>query len=239
MAKAVRCVVALVAAAAGGVWMADSYGSNEVSADGETAAQVFVEPKLVALAKAIERADLLALERAAKNGADTRTRGKGGETLLHWAFLKEGTPLFIYEWLLNAGANPDVPLANGIYSALQLASGSIRRDVLELMLKRGANPNVQAANTFTPLENAIASQYDGNVQILLKHGADPNLGNSCLSTVANARFDYTVLLLQNGLTRDLPLCRRYVEGRNFNQEDAERVKWHKIVLKMLGELGVK
>lgn len=239
MAEAVRWVVALVAAAAGGIWMADSYGSNELKADGETAAQVFVEPKLAELAKAIERADLPALERAAKNGASARALGKGGETLLHWAFLKEGTPLAIYEWLLNAGANPDVPLANGIYSALQLVSGSIRHDVLELMLKRGANPNVQATNTWTPLRTAIASQYDVNVHMLLKYGADPNLGFTCLGTVSNARFDYTVLLLQNGLTRDLPLCRRYVEGRNFNQEDAERVKWHKIVLKMLDERGVK
>jgi ankyrin repeat protein len=107
-----------------------------------------------------------------------------------------------------------------------------------LFLKNLGNPNVFSRSRRTPLMDAIASQFDINVQLLLKYGADPNHGESCSSTVANARFDYTVALLEHGLSKDLSFCGRLVQ-RAVIREDSPRQVWRKKVFELLAERGVK
>ena len=85
--------------------------------------------------------------------------------------------------------------------------------------------------------DAIASQYESNVRLLLKYGADPNEGETCSSTVANARFDFTVDLLMHGLTKDLPMCGRLVQ-RAVIRSDSPRQAWRTKVFALLAERGV-
>ena len=74
---------------------------------------------------------------------------------------------------------------------LEEAVNSGNKEVVELLLKHGANPNIENKNGDTPL--FVASKSDDNkndiVELLLKHGADPN--------VINNRFISPILLASN------------------------------------------
>lgn len=138
--------------------------------------------------------------------------------------------------LLQPGADPNAPMRNGM-SALFLTSGANRPDLLELFLLHKGDSNMLSRIHETPLMNAIASQYEVNVRMLLKHGADPNLGETCLSTVGNARFDFTVALVQSGLNKDLPRCGRLVY-KSVIPEDSQQQAWRAKVFALLAERGV-
>lgn len=205
-------------------------------AGGMDAAQTFKDPKVVALVLAIEREDLPGIDRALERGADINAAGESGQTPLHWSLLKVGIAVSTVKHLLDRGADPNAPMSNG-ESPLHLTAGSNRPDLLELFLRNRGNPDVLSRSQRTPLMDAIASQYDVNVQLLLKAGANPNLGETCASTVANARFDFTVELLKHGLTKDLVMCGRLV-NRRVIPEASPYVAWRKRVFELLAERGV-
>jgi ankyrin repeat protein len=150
---------------------------------------------------------------ALKRGANINAVGESGQTPLHWSLLKVGIAVKTMQHLLNQGADPNTPMSNG-ESPLHLTAGGNRPDLLELFLQNHGNPNVFSRSLRTPLMDAIASQFDVNVRLLLKYGADPNQGETCSSTVANARFDYTVTLLEHGLSKDLT-CSAESHSRRF------------------------
>ena len=49
-----------------------------------------------------------------------------------------------------------------------------RREVLRVMLKLGADPNIPAHDGTTPLHTALKKEYFEAFDLLLKHGADPD-----------------------------------------------------------------
>lgn len=200
------------------------------------AAPTFKEPQAVALVQAIEREDIPAIDLAIQRGANINAIGEAGQTPLHWSLLKVGIAVATVQHLLARGADPNAPLHNG-ESPLFLTSGSNRPDLLELFLQRKGNPNVLSNIQETPLMNAIASQYEINVGLLLKYGADPNLGETCLSTVGAGRFDFTVELLLNGLTKDLPRCGRLVSKAVTTNDPARQAARSK-VFELLAARGV-
>ena len=75
--------------------------------------------------------------------------------------------------LLDAGANPNDADAWGV-SAMVLAAHSGYRDLVELLLDRGADVNAAAAG-FTALHEAIMRRDEKLVATLLARGADVNL----------------------------------------------------------------
>ena len=75
--------------------------------------------------------------------------------------------------LIAAGANVNDADAWGV-SALGMAAHSGYRDVVELLLAKGADPNAAAAG-FAPLHQAILQRDEAMVRALLAAGADPNL----------------------------------------------------------------
>jgi hypothetical protein len=95
------------------------------------------------------------------------------------------SPLAFIRTLLDIGADPNAPVDDGFppliaaLSTIQRAPGSTPRDdvhdVLRLLLKRGTDPNQRGINDYTPLHMAVAVRDAGAVQILLDHGADPDL----------------------------------------------------------------
>jgi Ankyrin repeats (3 copies) len=205
-------------------------------AGGMDAAQTFKHPAVVALVQAIEREDLTGIDQALKRGADINLAGDGGQTPLHWSLLKVGIAVKTVKYLLDRGADPNRAMNNGT-TVLHFTAGGNRPDLLELFLQNRGDANALNRLRDTPLAKAIISQYDVNVQLLLRYGADPNVGETCLATVGNARFDFTVELLKHGLTKDLALCGRLVQRAVIRAESPREV-WRTRVFELLAAQGV-
>jgi len=90
-------------------------------------------------------------------------------------------------FLLNKGANPNQPDSTG-ETPLMWAIGRIRNEVaaetrieiLKMLLKAGADPNLKASSTYTsaPLLKAASLGQSEMVSILLAAGADVNVTNT-------------------------------------------------------------
>eukprot|EP00160_Parvularia_atlantis_P021053 Unigene8966_Nuclearia_a/m.27450 Unigene8966_Nuclearia_a/g.27450 ORF Unigene8966_Nuclearia_a/g.27450 Unigene8966_Nuclearia_a/m.27450 type:complete len:176 (+) Unigene8966_Nuclearia_a:57-584(+) len=76
--------------------------------------------------------------------------------------------------MLDAGASVDARDDNG-YSPLQAAASYGHAELLELLLKRGANPIIRDCDDDTPLHQA---ETVACAQLLLDHGADLLAKNS-------------------------------------------------------------
>jgi len=94
----------------------------------------------------------------------------GGETAL--MFAARVGDLASAKLLVAAGANVNDTDAWGV-SATVLAVHSDFRELAELLLEKGADPN-QAAAGFTALHEAIMRRDEKMVTALLDHGGDPN-----------------------------------------------------------------
>ncbi len=75
-------------------------------------------------------------------------------------------------------------------------------DLIDLLVRFGANPNIPAAGSL-PLERAARQANTATLEVLLRHGANPNAagahGTTALHTAAaRGRPDAVVLLLQHG-----------------------------------------
>jgi len=122
------------------------------------AEEYFTDPQLVALCKAIEKEDLAEMERLVKAGVDVNAMGKDGMTLLLW-----GYPMGeeVLEKLLELGADPNTQYNSGFGSRGRVRPG----DSLLFVAIRS-----------TGSSNAVnREKFQNYVDILLKHGADPNL----------------------------------------------------------------
>lgn len=92
----------------------------------------------------------------------------------------------ILKMLLDAGLNPNVKSRNS-YSALLLSVLDDEYEIEELLLKRGADPNIlceRRAGSRTPLYIAVQNASETNsmtnkkipsIKLLLKYGADPDI----------------------------------------------------------------
>jgi hypothetical protein len=178
---------------------------------GKTAAQVFAEPGLAALARGACEGDLGAVDRALKAGADANGKGEWGLTPLLWAEMCGGVPGM--EALLRAGADPNYRLAGpGGGAAVGFASQITNPAVLKLVLKYGGKPNTTIEGSpHTALEMAFTVGWAGkgwdNYYALLDAGADINCvyeGQTiALSAAALDRYDKVVELLDRGYHTDL------------------------------------
>lgn len=124
--------------------------------------------------------------------------------------------------LLSQGANPNVAGSDGLVP-LMVATGSTRvvsdnyvssqaveskttkeiREIVELLLENGANPNYQDKLGRSPLFNAVYHRKVSLVDSLLENGANPNMLNkSGLSPLYYAIYhcygDVAEVLLENG-----------------------------------------
>ena len=64
-----------------------------------------------------------------------------------------------------------------------------KRELLELLLTRGADPNARGINDYTPLHLAVSQCDQQAMELLLAHGADPSLRtriDECATAVEEA-----------------------------------------------------
>jgi ankyrin repeat protein len=73
--------------------------------------------------------------------------------------------------LLDKGANPNYTAVPGCESPLQLAAKLGRQAQVELLITRGADPNLKDDNGQTPLSLAKEKGYGEIVEFLRQHGA--------------------------------------------------------------------
>ncbi|MDR0529599.1 MAG: ankyrin repeat domain-containing protein [Zoogloeaceae bacterium] len=106
-------------------------------------------------------------------GANIHLENDAGEQALLLAVWQGKKPAV--EWLLAHGATLNRP--PGKWSALHYAAFSGRRDLLNDLLKRGANPDARSPNGSTPLMMAIYNNQPGIAQTLIERGANRNLRN--------------------------------------------------------------
>lgn len=150
------------------------------------------------LEKAILRRDLPAVRRLLDHGASPNTR-------LEWLSVASVTPAAVWKNVLRGDHGGTTPI-------LMLAAETEATPLVQLLLERGANPNIRDRNGGTPLMSA-ASQYHGScytppgaiptMRLLIAHGADVNAqdlgGETALSyAVADKKLTTVKFLLEQG-----------------------------------------
>ena len=109
-------------------------------------------------------------------------------------------------YLLGTGINCNFGLRGT--GPLGLATRKGLADVAQLLLERGANPNLQDEGGFTPLHGATSWGHTAIAQLLLDRGANPNLQNKYGETplqaaAAEGHTAIARLLLERGANPNL------------------------------------
>lgn len=100
-----------------------------------------------------------------------------GKTALEAAVEKSNAE--IVQDLIGRGANPKILVQNSTKSLLMMASEKGNKDIIDALLKGGANVNESFQfpnNPNTSLRSAVENKHFNAVKALLAAGADPNIG---------------------------------------------------------------
>lgn len=133
--------------------------------------------------------------------------------------------------LLNDGTDVDALGRRG--TALYEAAVEFHENTMKLLLIRSANPDIRRKGCSTPLYDATTFAYTEGVKLLLKKGADVELGNGSESplfgavyrdmTIPSQRTSIIELLLENGAyvnaqhrTFHETILQRAVQRRNID-----------------------
>ncbi|MBK5291164.1 MAG: ankyrin repeat domain-containing protein, partial [Acidobacteriia bacterium] len=107
-----------------------------------------------------------------QSGADPNARNDAGATALMWAV----TDLDKTRVLLAHGADVNARSDDGRTPLLIASRRSGAKEVVNLLLDRGANPSAKAGGLLgevTPLSEALYARDESVFRLLLNHGADP------------------------------------------------------------------
>src|SRR6478736_1673192 len=131
---------------------------------------------IAAVADAAVQGNREAVRTLLKQAADVNAAQGDGMTALHWAAMKDDADLV--QTLLFAGANARATTRIGAYTPLLLAAKSGNAEVIDPLVKAGADVNAATSNGTTALMFAAASGNVAAVQALVEHGADVNAKES-------------------------------------------------------------
>ena len=107
----------------------------------------------------------LGIQRLDKNGDPTRAKAK--------ARIEDYKK--VYDFLFDQGARLDARDKVGYTALFHLLSINPQPELLEHLLQKGADPNVQSILGTVPLYDATVNQDPEGVQLLLSHGANPHI----------------------------------------------------------------
>jgi len=124
------------------------------------------------IADAAMRNDLNAVRSLIKQAADVNTSQGDGMTALHWAALNGNAGMA--ELLIHAGANVRATTRLGAYTPLFMAAKAGFPNLIDVLLKGGADARSAAVDGLTPLMMAASSGSADAVRRLIEAGADVN-----------------------------------------------------------------
>jgi ankyrin repeat protein len=110
------------------------------------------------------------------------------------------------EYLIKAGAPVNSTSRNDLKAApVQSAAAAGHQDIVELLLKHGADPNIREQGGYTPLHAAAQNGDDTMIRTLLYGGADllarSDDGKTPLELAREAGHIEAVKLLEEGITK--------------------------------------
>ncbi len=178
------------------------------------------------VADAAQSGDFETMRTLLREGVDVNGAQGDGMTALHWAALRGD--LEAAEMLLQADANVKARTRLGAYTPLILAAEGGHGDVVDALLRAGADPNAATSTGATPLMLAAASGSVPSVRALLDRGADPNAREAersetaLMFAAARDRADAIRILIERGA--DVALATNLVNVPELDKkaEDALR-----------------
>lgn len=127
------------------------------------------------LTSAVCRGDVETATFLLDNGADINAFNNGGASPLMLALDSDTRRKeFPMELLLKRGADPNLTAGKNASPPLFLAAERGREDIVRLLLKYKADPNLQFYGR-VPLHAAVRGKNAAVVRALLEHGANPNI----------------------------------------------------------------
>ncbi len=152
---------------------------------------------------AVERRLDDVVEHLLKCEADTDIRNKKGETALLLAIKAKAKARSTWKTLLQSSDHVNVNCGGGVFpTALHQAAWDGKLEVVQQLLKHGADVNAQGGMYNTALQAAAFGGFEDVVDYLLKNGADASLGgglfaNALSAAVALGAFDIVPMLHEN------------------------------------------
>jgi ankyrin repeat protein len=115
------------------------------------------------------------------------------------------------EYLIKAGAGINSPSRNSLGTMpIHSAVSAGHLDIVMLLLKNNANPNVQESDGFTPLHLAAQNGNTKMIRSLLFNGADVTIlnqhGEAPIDLATEAGHNDVVALFKEGITRRFRAC---------------------------------
>lgn len=169
-------------------------------------AEIFFDsPSVAQLARAAAEGNTNQIVKLAAAGADVNAVGKNGMRPLFWALIHEN--LRGFRCLIELGADPGAVVGTSFpasQSALTLAASLPNSDYLEILLKKGANPNLPASQVArAPIFSAIDYRRTNNIAVLLRHGADIEWksvsgGGPLMHAIEQGNFEAALFLFRLG-----------------------------------------
>jgi ankyrin repeat protein len=134
------------------------------------------------------------------NGINYNTRDIDGTPALVWAIRKGDREMVSI--LLDAGADPDILDRKSGEVAITMAAGRNNTDIVERLLKHGADPNLANKQYETALIKAVSNTNRGMIRSLIEAGADPEwqdfTGHSAIWYAEAKRRQDIVSMLRDG-----------------------------------------
>lgn len=181
----------------------------------------FVDPKVAAFVRAVERGDVGAVNAALAAGMNPNAEGRDGFRPIHFVFFAKTAD--VLKVLLGAGADASARLNNGntpLHFAVRMETPEFTR----ALLAAKADPNARGENNKPVIHEAVRFPQTENVSLLARHGADINVlwGGSTPLLAAVTIFAWPVAAVLLNLDADISFRNR--AGKSAVDRFCEHVK---------------
>ncbi|MGD8690005.1 MAG: ankyrin repeat domain-containing protein [Gammaproteobacteria bacterium] len=198
---------------------------------GHSVSEVFPDPKVQELVKALMDHDFDRAKALTQQGADINYVGEDGLTPLYWVTATKD--LITIENALKLGANTNHHYeAHDGKTIITGAAYGGSPELLQLLLKYGGDPNSADQIGETALMRAAMNGRMDNIKVLLNNGADINGHMSAflsapVEAILQGKYDIAIYLVEHGYNFRLDMLGEAAEmrrvGRKFKACD-DRLK---------------